>query len=81
MIMSLQITSNTARLQKAAIKKRQRETNPSAAVMLAVYFRLKSDYRLLMISVSLMGSTIAPSLYTRILPEAISSMRITSPLL
>ena len=38
-------------------------------------------YLLLMILVSSIGSTILPSLYTLILPDAISSMRTTSPLL
>ena len=39
------------------------------------------NYLLLIIFVSSTGSTILPSLYTRILPEAISSIRITSSLL
>ena len=39
------------------------------------------DYRFRISLVSSTGSTMVPSLYTRMLPEAISSIRITSPLL
>ena len=43
--------------------------------------KFTKNYLLLISFVNSTGSTIFPSLYTRILPEAISSIRITSLLL